>query len=95
MTKADIARRVEVAAGMPKVKAIMAVDAVLDQCKQGLARDGVAHLRGFAVFKTRKRGRRVGRNPKTGKAAFIHPKTVPTCKFSKRVKDKVNTKVES
>ncbi len=77
MIKADIVSRVVEAADVPRVKAVLAVDAILDAMKEALADGRRIKLRGSGVFRVSDRKSGVGRNPKTGVEVAITPgKTV-------------------
>jgi nucleoid DNA-binding protein len=71
MRKADIARRIAEAAGLTQVKADEVVDAILDEMKVALQRGDAVTLRRFGSFAVRDKRARMGRNPKTGRAAAI------------------------
>ncbi|HKI85656.1 MAG TPA: HU family DNA-binding protein, partial [Thermoanaerobaculia bacterium] len=77
MIKADIINRVAEASELPRVKAAVAVDTILQALKGALSDGKRIELRGFGVFQVRDRKRGVGRNPKTGVEVAITPgKTV-------------------
>ena len=65
------------------------VNNVFDEITEALAAGSRVELRGFGSFSTRQRGARIGRNPKTGKAVSVEPKTVPFFKAGKDLKLKV------
>ena len=65
------------------------VNNVFDEITKALAAGSRVELRGFGSFSTRQRGARIGRNPKTGKAVSVEPKTVPFFKAGKDLKLKV------
>lgn len=77
MIKADIVNRVAEESDLPRVKAALAVDTILEAMKEALAEGKRIELRGFGVFQVRERKKGVGRNPKTGVEVAITPgKTV-------------------
>ena len=77
MIKADIVNRVAEESDLPRVKAALAVDTILEAMKDALAEGKRIELRGFGVFQVRERKKGVGRNPKTGVEVAITPgKTV-------------------
>lgn len=77
MIKADIVDRVSDASDVPRVKAALAVDTILEAMKAALSEGKRIELRGFGVFQVRDRKKGVGRNPKTGVEVAISPgKTV-------------------
>jgi DNA-binding protein HU-beta len=73
MIKVDIVNEVAKAADITKVKAEMAVDAVLDTMRVSMQRGERIELRGFGVFQVKPRKRGIGRNPRTGKEVRIPP----------------------
>jgi len=90
MTKADISRRVSKATGLSGRQAIKAIDAVFNQLRILMSEGSICHLRGFGRFSSRHKVRRIGRNPKTLKEAWVTARTVPVFKSSYMLKDIVN-----
>jgi len=77
MVKADIINRVSTDAAITKVKAVEAVEALLDAMKEAMKRGERIELRGFGVFQVKPRKKGIGRNPRTGREVRIPPgKTV-------------------
>jgi len=66
------------------------VSLVLATVSDTLAQGGRVELRGFGSFSTRKRNRRISRNPKTGKSILVHEKKHPYFRASKRLKETLN-----
>lgn len=73
MIKADIVNRVAELSSIPRIKAVQAVDTILDSMKAALGAGKRIELRGFGVFQVRDRKKGVGRNPKTGVEVAITP----------------------
>jgi DNA-binding protein HU-beta len=73
MIKVDIINEVSKAADITKVKAEVAVEAVLEAMKDSMMRGERIELRGFGVFQVKPRKRGIGRNPRTGKEVRIPP----------------------
>ncbi|HET7291863.1 MAG TPA: HU family DNA-binding protein [Vicinamibacteria bacterium] len=73
MIKVDIINEVSKAADITKVKAEVAVEAVLDAMKTSMMHGERIELRGFGVFQVKPRKRGIGRNPRTGKEVRIPP----------------------
>lgn len=73
MIKADIINQVSKAADITRVKAVIAVEAVLDAMKRSMQRGERIELRGFGVFQVRPRKKGIGRNPRTGREVRIPP----------------------
>ncbi len=77
MIKADIVQCVAEVLDLPRVKAALAVDTILEAMKEALGSGKRIELRGFGVFEVHDLKRGVGRNPKTGVKIPIAPgKTV-------------------
>jgi DNA-binding protein HU-beta len=73
MIKVDIINEVSRAADITKVKAEVAVEALLDAMKASLMKGERIELRGFGVFQVKPRKRGIGRNPRTGMEVRIPP----------------------
>ncbi|HLF06377.1 MAG TPA: HU family DNA-binding protein [Thermoplasmata archaeon] len=73
MIKADIINQVSKAADITRVKAVVAVEAVLDAMKRSMMRGERIELRGFGVFQVKPRKKGIGRNPRTGREVRIPP----------------------
>jgi DNA-binding protein HU-beta len=73
MIKVDIINEVSRAADITKVKAEVAVEALLDAMKVSLMKGERIELRGFGVFQVKPRKRGIGRNPRTGMEVRIPP----------------------
>lgn len=88
MIKADIVNRVVAECDeVPRTKASIAVDTIIDALKDAL-RDGKRiELRGFGVFQVRERKKGVGRNPKTGVEVAITPGKTVRFKPGKELKN--------
>ena len=73
MIKVDIINELAQAADITKVKAVVAVEAVLSALKESMRRGERIELRGFGVFQVKPRKKGIGRNPRTGKEVRIPP----------------------
>jgi DNA-binding protein HU-beta len=73
MIKADIIARVSNVADITKVKAILAVETVLEAMKTAMKHGERIELRGFGVFQVKPRKKGIGRNPRTGHEVKIPP----------------------
>jgi DNA-binding protein HU-beta len=73
MIKADIINQVSEKANITRVKAVIAVEAVLDAMKESMRRGERIELRGFGVFQVKPRKKGIGRNPRTGREVRIPP----------------------
>ena len=57
---------------------------------EALARGEMVKVSSFGSFAVRKKGRRIGRNPKTGKEVPINPRRVLVFRASHVLKDQIN-----
>lgn len=87
MIKADIVSRVAEESDVPRVKAAVAVDTILEAMKSALSEGKRIELRGFGVFQVRDRKKGVGRNPKTGVEVAIEPGKTVRFKPGKELKE--------
>ncbi len=76
MNKVELINAVAEKAGMTKVDARKAIDAIMDVTKAELKKDGKIALVGFVTMSVNKRPARQGRNPRTGKTIKIAAKKV-------------------
>lgn len=87
MTKAELVEEVARAAELNKRDAEVIVETVFDSIISTLHRGEKVELRGFGSFRTRERGPRRGRNPKTGEPVDVPAKRVPYFKPGKELKE--------
>jgi DNA-binding protein HU-beta len=88
MIKADLVNRVVSENGdVPRLKAAIAVDTIIDALKDALRQGKRIELRGFGVFQVRERKKGVGRNPKTGIEVAITPGKTVRFKPGKELKN--------
>ena len=65
-------------------------EAVLDEIGDSLVADGTVKISSFGTFSVRQKGRRIGRNPKTGQEVPIMPRRVLVFRASQVLKDRIN-----
>jgi integration host factor subunit beta len=87
MTKAELVEEVARAAELNKRDAEVIVETVFDSIITALHKGEKVELRGFGSFRTRERGPRRGRNPKTGAPVDVPAKRVPYFKPGKELKE--------
>lgn len=87
MTKAELVEEVARAAELNKRDAEVIVETVFDSIISALHKGEKVELRGFGSFRTRERGPRRGRNPKTGEPVDVPAKRVPYFKPGKELKE--------
>ena len=66
------------------------VNTVFDTIVEALEDGNRVELRGFGAFSVRHRDGRMGRNPRTGEAVEVAPKSVPFFKMGKGMKERLN-----
>jgi len=88
LTKADLIE--EVARMLPRQEATTVVELILASVVRALDRCDKVEIRGFGSFRTRPRGARIGRNPKTGALVEVPAKRIPFFKPSKKLPELVD-----
>ena len=78
------------AAGLSKIDATKAVDAVFDGIIQSLKKGEEVRLVGFGTFDVSDRAASEGRNPRTGEKINIPASKQPKFKAGKTLKDALN-----
>lgn len=89
MIKLDLVAKVADMAGMTKVDAAKAVDAVASVVTAALKKGDKVTWTGFGTFEVRSRAARMGRNPQTGAPMHIAASKTPAFKAGKGLKDAV------
>ncbi len=73
----------------PKAATERILSTVLESIKDGLLADGSVQITGFGTFQVRKRGPRMGRNPRTGEPVQIAGSKTVGFKAGKSLKESV------
>ena len=90
MNKSQLIAKIATDAGLTKVQATAALQAVEAGVIDTLANGGKVELKGFGTFSIKERAERTGRNPQTGEPIQIAASKTPTFKAGKALKDAVN-----
>ena len=90
MTKADIVELIHENLGLTKKDIAKVVDELFNEVRDQILDKNNVKISGFGNFEVKKRGRRIGRNPKTGVETVIEPRTVVVFRPSQIFKDEVN-----
>ena len=90
MNKAEFVGAIADGAGLTKVDAGKAVEAMIEIIKKALKKGDSVALVGFGTFAVRKRAARTGRNPRTGQTIKIKASKNPAFKAGKALKDALN-----
>ena len=88
MTKADIAKELYERnhKWLSRNEASDMVELLIDTLKENLAEGKMVKIAGFGTFTVRKKGERMGRNPRTREEVPIAPRKVVTFKASSQFK---------
>ncbi len=90
VTRADLSEVVYQRVGLSRTELAELVQSVLDEICDAAARGETVKLSGFGSFVVRSKGKRIGRNPKTGVEVPILPRRVMVFKPSNVLKAKIN-----
>src|SRR3979411_1048636 len=91
LTRADLAEAVAQTVGRRRNEAQELVELILHEISASLATGRSVKLSSFGSFGIRKKGERVGRNPKTGQEVPITPRRVLVFRPSNIMKQRLNT----
>lgn len=90
LTRAQLSEAVYEEVGLSRNESADLVETVLEEICQALERDDVVKISSFGSFSVRQKGRRVGRNPKTGEEVPILPRRVLVFRASHVLKNRIN-----
>ena len=90
LTRADLAEALVRKVGLPRNESQDLVELVLNEISATLTRGENVKLSSFGSFGIRKKGERLGRNPKTGEEVPITPRRVLVFRASNIMKDRIN-----
>lgn len=90
LTRADLSDAVHTEIGLSRADSASLVEQVLDSVGDALLKGSNVKISSFGTFVLRKKGQRIGRNPKTGVEVPIEPRTVLTFRPSQLMRDKIN-----
>jgi integration host factor subunit alpha len=90
VTRADLCEAVYQKVGLSRTESSTLVELVLKEITDCLERGETVKLSSFGSFVVRKKGQRIGRNPKTGKEVPISPRRVMVFKPSAILKQRIN-----
>jgi integration host factor subunit alpha len=90
VTRADLCEAVYQQVGLSRTESAALVELVLKEITDCLERGETVKLSSFGSFVVRKKGQRIGRNPKTGTEVPISPRRVMVFKPSAILKQRIN-----
>jgi integration host factor subunit beta len=68
------------------------VATIFDEISTALTVGDRVELRGFGAFSVKRRGSRIGRNPRTGETVQVEEKRIPYFKTGKELRERLNGK---
>jgi integration host factor subunit alpha len=98
LTRAQLTEAVYQEVGLSRNESADLVEAVLGEISTALTRGDMVKISSFGSFFVRQKGRRIGRNPKTGEEVPILPRRVLVFRPSHVLKNRINqslNKIES
>ena len=95
VTRAQLSEAVYQEVGLSRNESAMLVETVLNEISNALARGEIVKISSCGSFTVRKKGKRVGRNPKTGTEVPTQPRRVLVFRASHVLKDQLNAALSS
>ena len=90
LTRADLADELHRTIGLSRAESADLVEQVLTTIRDAILAGSNVKLSSFGSFMLRKKGLRIGRNPKTGVEVPIEPRTVLTFRPSQLLRQRIN-----
>ncbi len=90
LTRAELGDAVHRELGLSRTESAQLVEQVLDTVAMALLGGQNVKISSFGSFVLRDKGRRIGRNPKTGVEVPIEPRRVLTFRPSQIMRDRIN-----
>ena len=90
VTRAQLSEAVYQEVGLSRNESAELVESVIAEISDALERGEMVKISSFGSFAVRRKGQRVGRNPKTGQQVPISPRRVLVFRASHSLKDQIN-----
>ena len=90
VTRAHLAEMIYAEVGLSRNESAELLESVLDRMTATLESGESVKISGFGTFSVRQKGRRIGRNPKTGEEVPILPRRVLVFRPSHVLKARIN-----
>ena len=90
VTRANLAEFIYTQVGLSRNESAELLESVLERLASALQTGDSVKISGFGTFSVRQKGRRIGRNPKTGVEVPILPRSVLVFRPSQVLKARVN-----
>jgi integration host factor subunit alpha len=91
VTRAQLGEAVYQEVGLSRHESAEMVEAILAEISSALQKGETVKISSFGSFSVRRKGQRIGRNPKTGQEVPILPRTVLIFRPSHVLKHRINT----
>ncbi|NQV84834.1 MAG: integration host factor subunit alpha [Rhodospirillales bacterium] len=93
VTRAQLGEAVYQEVGLSRNESTDLLESVLSEMSSALARGETVKISSFGSFSVRKKGQRIGRNPKTGEEVPILPRKVLVFRPSQVLKSRINARM--
>lgn len=90
ITRAQLSEAVYQEVGLSRNESAELLESCLGHISNALAREEVVKISSFGSFSVRRKGQRIGRNPKTGEEVPILPRKVLVFRPSQVLKGRIN-----
>ena len=90
LTRAQLTEAIYVTVGLSRNESADLLESMLERIADALTVGKSVKISGFGTFLVRQKGRRIGRNPKTGVEVPIMPRRVLVFRPSQMLRDAVN-----
>ena len=90
LTRAQLTEAIYATVGLSRNESADLLEAMLSRIADALTEGKSVKISGFGTFSVRQKGKRVGRNPKTGVEVAIMPRRVLVFRPSQVLRDAVN-----
>ena len=90
VTRAQLTEAVYQEVGLSRNESAELVESVIAEISHALERGEMVKISSFGSFAVRRKGQRVGRNPKTGQEVAISPRRVLVFRASQALKHQIN-----
>src|SRR5258706_7439221 len=90
VTRAQLGEAVYQEVGLSRNESADLVETVLREISDALARGEMVKISSFGSFSVRRKGRRIGRNPKTGEEVPIQPRQVLVLRTSHVLQNRID-----
>ncbi|MSO89322.1 MAG: integration host factor subunit alpha [Rhodospirillaceae bacterium] len=90
LTRAELSEAVYQEVGLSRNESADLVETVLKEISDALAQGEAVKISSFGTFSIRQKGKRIGRNPKTGEEVPILPRRVLVFRASHVLKSRIN-----